>query len=105
MKKRMMASLLVAVMIITMVQSTVLADSNESMKLLMGSEETTDSRDYDAASPSEIDREETTDFCDDDVSSPSDIEEIEPFAEVNYEVSTDDELITALNKIQASEDT
>ena len=104
MKKRMMASLLVAVMIITMVQSTVLADSNESMKLLMGSEETTNSRDDDTASPSEIDREETTDFYDDDVSSPSDIEEIEPFAEVNYEVSTDDELITALNKIQASED-
>lgn len=72
----MMASLLVAVMIITMVQSTVLADVNESTKLLMESEETTDSRDYDAASPSEIDREETTDFCDDDVSSPSDIEEI-----------------------------
>lgn len=100
-----MASLLVAVMLITMVQSTVLADSNESMKLLMGSEETTDSRDDDTASPSEIDREETTGVCDDDVSSPSDIEEIEPFAEVNYEVSTDDELITALNKIKASEDT
>ena len=105
MKKRMMASLLVAVMIITMVQSTVLADSNESMKLLMESEETTDSRDDDTASPSEIDREETTDFCDDDVSSPSDIEEIEPFAEVNYEVSTDAELITALDEIQESEDT
>ena len=105
MKKRMMASLLVAVMIITMVQSTVLADSNESMKLLMGSEETTDSRDDDTASPSEIDREETTGVCDEDVSSPSDIEEIEPFAEVNYEVSTDAELITALDKIKASEDT
>ena len=71
----------------------------------MESEETTDSRDYDVASPSEIDREETTDFCDDDVSSPSDIEEIEPFAEVTYEVSTDAELITALNEIQASADT
>lgn len=105
MKKRMMASLLVAVMIITMVQSTVLADSNESMKLLMGSEETTDSRDDDTASPSEIDREETTDVCDDEVSSPSDIEEIEPFAEVNYEVSNDAELITALDEIQKSEDT
>lgn len=105
MKKRMMASLLVAVMIITMVQSTVLADSNESTKLLMESEETTDSRDYDTASPSEIDREETTDSCDDEVSSPSDIEEIEPFAEVNYEVSTDAELSTALNEIQASADT
>lgn len=128
MKKRIMAGIMATMMVLTMMQTTAFAESEETNKPsteticevsddtteLSSQEEGVESGDKpgeaDASFDTEYEQHAKTEESSETVSEVSEEalseeDAIAPIAETNYEVSNDSELIDALNNIQASTET
>lgn len=128
MKKRIMAGIMATMMVLTMMQTTAFAKSEETNKpstetICEASDDTTELSSQEegvesGGKPGEADASFDTEYeqhakTEDSSETVSEVSEealseedaIAPIAETNYEVSSDSELIDALNNIQASTET